>query len=1004
MGPHHLSIMNIVLDDVPPSPGPDLTRPESAWGVSPTPWLWRPGTPARQAWQAWARQVAQWLNDENVLVRDAVILLPQVALLNHARQAWREVAQGWMPRFETAGTLLERLPQRPTEVVKPTRHAVTLDEALDRLLASARMAQEPGGRSWRARDRLAFHFAAEQMVAVAHAWLKVALSQPPGQRGDWVNSSRLAIATEASLSLEAALSRSETVDLLDAQTAAHLRAGRTERWLVEQAVAWAAESLASLAARRDALFTAAQASAWVAVTAGDTVVPGTDSALMLALLQQGQSQGLPVCWTPAVLDVACDVPDLDRRPALFEAAHGADEAEVAAALVLDAVQQIRAGGQVSADPVALLAQDRVLTRRVRALLAPHERAGTLVMADESGWTLSTTRAAAAVTRLLAATAAQARSDDLLDWLVEGWCDGVPGGLFAVGALETVLRKQGRLNVHGLTDVLPAGHPAIAILAWATQTLAPLRALASRGHFSLMQGLEALGEALTACGALQPLKADAAGQSVLKALRLEIDAMGDVQTQNTWLHVCAQVSMSHAEFIAWVEQTLEGANFMPPPPERQPDLVITPLTRAVLRPFSAVIAPGSDERQLGRAPSGQWLSSAQVARLGLGTLDQQQASQWGAWAVLCTQPGMMALARRLREGEPVAPSAWLSRWLHELGAAPGQDGWRPLADPRIGQTVQATGVQRAEPALKAVDIQTTPDPLAPRQISATSYEQLRACPYRFFARSLLGLSPLDELDEGIEASETGTWLHEALKRFHEARGLVPTRRNVDEDVALFVATAEQVADSRGLRSVERKAHFAPWLITLPGLAAHYVHWLHGIEQEGWLVHAQEQRMTRQVFLPALPGSPEVTMHGHLDRVDRQMSAQGTAWQVLDYKTGSLKGLLDRVKSPDEDTQLAFYAALAEAALLASRSEPADRGLSALYLRVADDQTKSVPHPDAETSAHRLVQGLGSDMTRIWQGHGMPALGEGMVCEHCEVRGLCRKDHWAPVGDVQPGGVA
>jgi ATP-dependent helicase/nuclease subunit B len=24
--------------------------------------------------------------------------------------------------------------------------------------------------------------------------------------------------------------------------------------------------------------------------------------------------------------------------------------------------------------------------------------------------------------------------------------------------------------------------------------------------------------------------------------------------------------------------------------------------------------------------------------------------------------------------------------------------------------------------------------------------------------------------------------------------------------------------------------------------------------------------------------------------------------------------------------------------------------------------------------------------------MPALGEGSVCDFCEVRGLCRKDHW------------
>jgi ATP-dependent helicase/nuclease subunit B len=46
---------------------------------------------------------------------------------------------------------------------------------------------------------------------------------------------------------------------------------------------------------------------------------------------------------------------------------------------------------------------------------------------------------------------------------------------------------------------------------------------------------------------------------------------------------------------------------------------------------------------------------------------------------------------------------------------------------------------------------------------------------------------------------------------------------------------------------------------------------------------------------------------------------------------------------------------------------------------------------------LVQGVTKDMSRIWQGHAMPALGEGPVCDYCEVRGLCRKDHWAADAD-------
>jgi ATP-dependent helicase/nuclease subunit B len=34
-----------------------------------------------------------------------------------------------------------------------------------------------------------------------------------------------------------------------------------------------------------------------------------------------------------------------------------------------------------------------------------------------------------------------------------------------------------------------------------------------------------------------------------------------------------------------------------------------------------------------------------------------------------------------------------------------------------------------------------------------------------------------------------------------------------------------------------------------------------------------------------------------------------------------------------------------------------------------------------------------MDRIAQGAPLPALGEGMACEYCAARGLCRKDFWA-----------
>jgi ATP-dependent helicase/nuclease subunit B len=63
-------------------------------------------------------------------------------------------------------------------------------------------------------------------------------------------------------------------------------------------------------------------------------------------------------------------------------------------------------------PVAVVSSDRVVTRRVRALL---DDAG-VAMRDENGWKLSTSSAAASVTALLQACAWNASTEQVLNWL------------------------------------------------------------------------------------------------------------------------------------------------------------------------------------------------------------------------------------------------------------------------------------------------------------------------------------------------------------------------------------------------------------------------------------------------------------------------------------------------------------------------------------------------------------------------------------------------------------
>jgi ATP-dependent helicase/nuclease subunit B len=175
--------------------------------------------------------------------------------------------------------------------------------------------------------------------------------------------------------------------------------------------------------------------------------------------------------------------------------------------------------------------------------------------------------------------------------------------------------------------------------------------------------------------------------------------------------------------------------------------------------------------------------------------------------------------------------------------------------------------------------------------------------------------------------------------------------------------------------------------LQSLAEHYVHWLRQHEQRGWRVASMEE--SKQTELPlfmddAGHAAVSLQLYGQLDRVDERPNDQGRQAWVVDYKTGSLQSLKRKVLQPMEDTQLAFYALLTEG----------HDSVNASYLHLDDRACTDLPHEDVETTAQALSEGMRQDFERIWMGHAMPALGEGSVCDFCDARGLCRKDHWPP----------
>jgi ATP-dependent helicase/nuclease subunit B len=417
-----------------------------------------------------------------------------------------------------------------------------------------------------------------------------------------------------------------------------------------------------------------------------------------------------------------------------------------------------------------------------------------------------------------------------------------------------------------------------------------------------------------------------------------------------------------------------------------------MVRAVLRPFSAVVWPGVDARQLAPPVPMRHLLGQQEEALGLATAEQLSQAQWQAFALLAAHPEVHAICRSSVDGEPVEASAWLKRWAIEQ-AGPCVDkvvhvpphGW-PLQDaPHVEVRVAHHAKARSAPSALT--------PLLPSKMSPSGYERLRSCPYRYYVSDILGIKSVQALEEGLAKNDYGTWLHEVLKCFHEQDMQATTPASAAQHLATLLSLADEVAVKQGMLTPEKEAAFALRRSAVTSVLAAYADWHHTQVQAGWQTQGVEQTYALDLTFDlkvALPSHADTTvpattirLYGQLDRVDRLRIDGASQWRVIDYKTSSASSLSSKVRVPLEDTQLAFYAAL-----LNQWSD----AIEAFYLSL-EREVKAVAHADVKDSAQQLLDGLRDDLTRIHQGHALPALGEGQVCDFCDARGICRKDHWA-----------
>ena len=644
--------------------------------------------------------------------------------------------------------------------------------------------------------------------------------------------------------------------------------------------------------------------------------------------------------------------------------------------------------------VALVALDRLAARRVRALL---DRAGVAV-ADEAGWKLSTTSAAAAVMRWLDLVIADFAHELLLDWLQSPFtlAPGAGAGS-AAPAKDALVDHIGAVlvdeQVHGGAAAVraalarraqrppAAGDPrgaATAELARAALALIDTLVDCAR-HWqqpgSLGRWLGLLDAGFDQLGMRAPLAVDPVGATVLEAAAQLQEQLAGATLRLDLADFRAFLAEHFEELGAGTGAVAAGA------------VVMTTLAGTRLRCFDAALLIGADAEHLpGRRSAGGLLAGAVRRELGLATDAQREREQLLDLASLLAGTPAVAATWRQRDGDAPRPLSPLLDRLALVAELAGSAS--PLRDPQAQWHTVAAGQSP----------QRAPAPgLVPLRLSATAYQDLVDCPYRFFALRVLGLREGARLRPVPDKRDLGKVLHRALYEFHRDQAGAARGAGAYGDAnggAFGGAFGAADGDDDGTEAAALRATIdavcAPLLRQQPALIAYrqrlrllvpgFLHWLREDRRKGWRWSDGEAQLERPL---ALAEGGAVTLFGRVDRID----AGPGGLRILDYKARDAAALRRAQKDPGEAVQLLFYGLLLD--------PPA---IEAAYLSLQPPRDSREPAAGVATMvaapapfAHNVTllgERIAQDLQRVGAGAPLPASGAESVCGRCELRSLCR----------------
>ncbi len=614
-------------------------------------------------------------------------------------------------------------------------------------------------------------------------------------------------------------------------------------------------------------------------------------------------------------------------------------------------------------PVAVAGHDRKLLRRLRAVLEH----GGVPLCDHAGWALSTTSSAAAVAALLPPSDRDFDGAAVLTLARSPYCRY---GIDVVRVQKVCARLEralAELEPFSSLDETIAALRALnfgggafdrdfkKIVNHVCKALAVLRQAAANRHGSFTALFDALFEAMDELGMKAPLRADEAGKRVLE----ELEAMA----------VAAQSQDVNARWNLWrrwILHVLERENFTP---KKHDYLVeIYSLSQSMLaRPAGLVIAALDTDHAL-PAETMPLLDEEARRALGLPGRKQRVAAEFARFrSALESAEHVLLTCQRANRGKTLTPAPWLDGLQHFHALVCGDDLEEKDLRRRAQAEARAAG-DKFEDNLARPKMPAPAMPEWPNTLHVSDVQTAVACPYRFFAKTSLRLSPAPEADDYDSARDYGLRLHRCLAALHADVENLPGPVNrpwteENRDYALGIARAVVEAEfapraERHYSAAERmqKAHVAVrW----------YVDWL--IDNPAPDARFEAEKSREETF------EDDLTLSGRADCV----ISENDGVRILDYKSGG--GHTRKKMENGEDVQLTAYSLL-------------HAGVKEInYMNMKEHREVTLEGDHLEQARSRLLERLRT-FKRDAADKPFPAWADDAECGYCDYAGVCRRKAW------------